>query len=870
MSDQQTPLMRQFWDAKASHPDAILFFRCGDFYEMFHQDAQIAAEELEITLTARGEDANGPIPLAGVPYHAYRGYAARLLKKGYKVAICEQIEDPKQAKGIVKRAVTHVLTPGTVLDDTFLEGGAFNYLLCLRSDGDGWAAAYCDVSAGEVHGLVVYGAGAAERIVEELVKVGPAEVIGPSDMKDGPMGRLVADTLGLATGAVTFDDEAVAPHRRGAEPFYPDRVVGSDVKREPLLEKTLASLAGYVARNQDEPFGHFKGVAVHDVANHMGLDPSTVRNLELLRTMMGNDRTGSLLGVLDKTVTAMGARLLKYWILHPLTDRSAIEGRLDRLERLKSDLTAREAIRGLLRHVYDIPRIVGRVSTRRANGRDLVALRDSLGRVPEIAELCRAASVDELAEGLDSFGELHAKLIGSLHDEPPLTILDGDLIKIGYDEELDRLRGLATHARDWLDDFQTAERERTGIKSLKVRYNKVFGYYIEITRTNLGLVPEDYQRKQTLANCERFVTEDLKVKEKEILSADERSRSLEYEIFCRIRDDVATWTLRLQEAAGRLAELDVLCSLAEVCEERGYVRPTFSDDGTMLVRDGRHPVVELLASSGGFVPNDVNLGSATRQVVILTGPNMSGKSTYLRQTALIVLMAQMGCFVPAAEVRMPVVDKIFTRVGAGDDLSRGQSTFMVEMKETAHILRHATPNSLVILDEVGRGTSTYDGLSLAWAIVEYLSQVPERKAKTLFATHYHELTEMADIFGGIVNLSVLVEGRGDDVVFLHRIVDGCAGRSYGIHVAKLAGFPQRVLDKANEVLYQLEQDEQRDIERNKLRQSSKHRREKEAVQLSLFAMPERSPVLDELRRQDVDRLTPLDALNLVARWRKMV
>ena len=835
----------------------------------FSKTLRLRLRELEITLTARGEDENGPIPLAGVPYHAYKGYASKLLKKGYKVAICEQIEDPKKAKGIVKRAVTHVLTPGTVLDDGYLDDGQFNYLLCLRTDGDGWAAAYCDVSAGEAHAICAYGAGAAERVIEEVVKIGPAELIGSEALANSPIIGQLLDSLGLAEGAVTFSDEQVQPHRRGAEPFYPHRDVSPAVKREPLLEKTLASLAGYVARNQEEPFEHFKGVVIHDLASHMGLDPATVRNLELLRTIMGGDRKGSLLSILDKTVTAMGSRLLKYWLLHPLTDRKLIEERQERLSKLISNVGSREGLRDLLRYVYDIPRIVGRISTKRANGRDLVALLSSLRRVPEIANLCQEASVADMADGFSAFDELLERLESTLGEAPPIGIQDGGLIKEGFSEELDRLKKMATNARDWLEDFQQQERDRTGIKSLKVRYNKVFGYYIEVTKTNLQLVPEDYQRKQTLVNAERFITEDLKVKEKEILSADERSKSLEYELFCQLRDDVSKWTLDLQEAAGRLAELDVICSLAEVCEQGQYVRPLFTDDMAIHIKAGRHPVVEHLGEAGQFVPNDVSL-DGNKQIVILTGPNMSGKSTYLRQTALIVLLAQLGSYVPAEEATLPIVDKIFTRVGAGDDLSRGESTFMVEMKETAHILKHATPRSLIILDEVGRGTSTYDGLSLAWAIVEYLNQIPERKAKTLFATHYHELTEMADIFSGIENFSVMVEERGDDVLFLHRIVKGSAGRSYGIHVAKLAGFPQRVLDKANEVLFQLEQDEQRDIERKKLRKTSKKRREREAVQLSLFPIPERSPILEELRRLHTDKMTPLDALNLLARWRKMV
>jgi DNA mismatch repair protein MutS len=860
--------MKQYTEIKEKHSDAILFYRLGDFYEMFHEDAQIASEELGITLTARGKDESGPIPLAGIPYHAYKGYAATLLSKGYKVAICEQIEDPRAAKGIVKRAVKYVLTPGTVLDDDFLSGENSNYILCLNSDGEGWAITYCDISAGDVHCMLLCGSRSLRQIIEEIRKINPAELLIPESIRNWPQIVDLVDQLEINLGLVTSDGDLLMPHQRGGALFFRDNKLSDEVKNEPLLCKTLAIMAGYISRMQDITFQHFNGVQMEDPDSNLGLDIFTIRNLELLSTIIGNNRHGSLIGVLDKTVTSMGKRLLKYRILHPLSDIAAISKRLDDIEALLSASIERDAIRELLKRVYDIPRIVSRVATGRANGRDLAALRSSLAQLPEAQSLCNKANLS--FEGLGNFDTLLELLKSSISDEPPILVTEGGIIAPGYSKDLDRLRNLHSNISQWMENFQNDERQRTGIKSLKVRFNKVFGYYIDVTKSNLSMVPDDYIRKQTLVSSERFVTDELRIKEKEILNADEEANKLEYEIFLSLRESVSKYVCELQEAAVSLASLDVLQSLALVSETNNYVRPTFNERGKLSVVSGRHPVVELLANSGGFVPNNVSFERDKRQLAILTGPNMSGKSTYLRQTALLVLMAQMGSFVPASEACLPIVDRIFTRVGAGDDLSRGESTFMVEMKETANILRNATSNSLVIFDEVGRGTSTYDGLSIAWAIVEYLNQSVDQKAMTLFATHYHELSEMADIYSGIVNLSVLVEEDGEEITFLHRIVEGCSGRSYGIHVARLAGFPQVVLDKANEVLNELERDEQRDIARKKLHQTSRDRKERESVQLSLFSAVEYSPVLEGIRDVDLNTITPLEALNLLSKWKKML
>ena len=859
--------MKQYTEIKEKHSDAILFYRLGDFYEMFHEDAQIASEELGITLTARGTDENGPIPLAGIPYHAYKGYASTLLAKGYKVAICEQIEDPRQAKGIVKRAVKYILTPGTVLDEGFLSTDNSNYILCLNSDSEGWSIAWCDISSGDVHAMYLCGASALEDILEEIRKVSPVEILVPQAVIGHSKVSSFLEQMGMNKGFVTCNDDLLVPHPRGGSLFFKGGKISEEVKGTPLLGKTLAIMAGYISRMQDMTFDHFNGVVIDDPRGHLGLDSFTVRNLELLSTMLGNQRQGSLIGVIDRTVTSMGRRLLRHWLLHPLCNVDEIESRYNCVESLVHSVTEREHIRELLKQVYDIPRIVGRIATGRANGRDLSSLRASLRQLPALKDLCVKANLAFALE-IEDFTELTSLLEESIADDPPVLITDGGVIRSGYSPELDRIRGLRDNASQWLEEFQEQERESTGIKSLKVRFNKVFGYYIDVTKTNLHLVPGHYVRKQTLVSSERFVTEALKAKEKEIFSADEVSNKLEYELFFHVRQKVSCFVYELQAVSVHLSILDVYQSMALIAETYNYVRPAFNDGQGLSISGGRHPVVENIGARGAFVPNDVLFKKNERQISILTGPNMSGKSTYLRQTALIVLMAQMGSFVPADSASLPVVDRIFTRVGAGDDLSRGESTFMVEMKETANILKNATAKSLVIFDEVGRGTSTYDGLSIAWAIVEHLNQDPDRKAMTLFATHYHELTEMGDIFPDIVNLSVLVDENGEEITFRHRIVEGCAGRSYGIHVARLAGFPQVVLDKANEVLCQLERDEQRDIARKKLHQSSRDRRDREAVQLSLFSIPEKSPVIEEMENLDLNNTTPMEALNLLVKWKK--
>ncbi|MBI4865883.1 MAG: DNA mismatch repair protein MutS [Candidatus Wallbacteria bacterium] len=849
-----TPLMEQYHRIKGQHRDCILFFRMGDFYEMFYDDAVTAARELEIVLTARGKDGGEPVPLAGIPYHAYKSYAARLLKKGFKVAICEQVSDPKLTKGIVERQVTNVLTPGTLLDESFLgETGGHNYLVALTCGAEHWGLAQADYSTGD---LAATTARDPERLYEEVLRLAPAEVLADTSLSGSPFVARLARALALPAGALNF--------RPFPMPVGPDAAAA-------LADSALAAISGYIAETQGRAAGHMKPPELYRLEEFLALDPATIRNLELVANMRSGEVAGSLLWALDRTATPMGRRLLREWVQHPLLDLSGIAARQRRVGALVESVHCRKELRSKLRGVADIPRLLARVASRQAGPRDLVALRRSLEAFPELKALMEESGLSDLSSRIGDFSALAAELARWLVDEPPLELSEGGVIRPGVDERLDHLRELFTGAKSYLARLEEAERQRTGIKSLKIRYNRVMGYYIEITRTNLESVPEDYRRKQTLSNGERFVTEELKRKEEEILTAEDKAASLEYELFCRLRDGLDEHRTRLQQAAGALAELDVYAGLAEVAELYRYVRPEFIEAPELTIEDGRHPVVERVLTGEPFVPNSVALVPEQSQTIILTGPNMAGKSTYLRQVALLVVMAQLGSYVPARSMRLGVVDKVFTRVGASDNLVFGESTFMVEMKETAYILQNATPRSLVILDEVGRGTATYDGLSLAWAIVEYLHTTPELAPKTLFATHYHELTELANLLPGVVNGCVMVEEVGEDIVFLHRIATGAADKSYGIQVARLAGLPAPVIERSKTILFELSVDEERDIERKRLAMSSKKKKaaEEDGQQLRLFVQ-DPSPVVEELRRLDVDRLTPLDALNLLARYKSMV
>ena len=881
MAEKVTPLMAQYTAIKAQHQDAILFFRMGDFYEMFHDDAKLAAEELKLVLTAREKAGGNPIPMAGVPHHAYKTYAARLLRKGYKVAVCEQVSEPTPGKGIVDREVTRVLTPGTVLEEDLLDEGAHNYLAALARDGETVALVRVDVSTGEAFASTARGPEAMQHLAEEVLRSRPAELLMAKELLGHREADRMVDELDLPAASLTLFERVSRPPAGALRAFF-GGAPPPEASVDPALGKALGMLHGYLSRTHGDFFQHFHRLEMAELETRMQLDPATVRNLELTETLIDRTREGSLLGVLDKASTSMGSRMLRAWLLHPLKDREALEARFDAVEALVRSLEARRELRQGLKRVYDIPRCLGRIGSGTPSPRDLVLLRSSLEAFPELQDAADRAGLGAQAQELLGLEDLFELLAEAVADDPPASLAEGGVLRTGYSDELDELRGLSTSAKDWIERLQASESERTGIKSLKIRYNKVFGYYIEVTRSNLHLVPEDYERKQTLVNAERFVTPGLKKKEAEILGADEKARALEAELFRDLRERIAERFPELQAAARAAARLDVFCTLAQVAEERGYVRPALTDDVRFEVEDGRHPVVEALAPSGEFVPNSLALDPvAATSLVLLTGPNMSGKSTFLRQTALIQLMAQVGSFVPASRARLGMVDRIFTRVGASDDLSRGESTFMVEMRETAFILGCVTPRSLVILDEIGRGTATYDGLSIAWAIVEHLAAGEGEKPKVLFATHYHELTSLADQHRAISNLSVAVEEEGEDILFLHRVQPGPADKSYGIHVARLAGFPVEVVQRARVLLEDLE----RDAGKQALRREVPVRRRPVAptaptpapapprpepvTQLTLFrAGPD--PVVDELRRLDLMNLTPLQALQELARLKGML
>lgn len=876
VTDDLTPMLKQYYEVKRDCGDALVLFRLGDFFELFGEDAQVASRILEITLTGRDAGRQGRIPMCGVPYHAVQGYAARLVAAGYRVALCDQMEDPKQAKGIVKRAVTRIITPGTAFEldagDTL---GRHRYLAAVVRRANAWGLAYVDAATGEFAATEVRGEGADVRMRLELRRLDPAELLVPVDPRDGDEdGRtLKGEYARLAwpegDGPVVtgFSENSFGADNAGRllrEHFGTVSLAGFGCEGLALATGAAGAVLAYLQATQRAALEHLTRLVTYSVEENMVLDPATRRSLELTEAQRDGGKRGSLLGVLDRCVTAMGSRLLRDWLQRPLKDVERINQRLDAVEELVADASRRRELRRQLEKVYDLERLVGRVGLGVANGRDLLALGRSLAAVPAVKQGCQECGsrlLQEAGESLDPLGELTGLLERALVDEPPVGLKEGGMIREGYSQELDSLREAATRGKDWIAAQEAAEREATGIKSLKVGFNKVFGYYIEVTRPNLALVPERYERKQTLVNAERFVTPELKEYEALVLGAEEKMAALEYELFLELRAAVAKEAARLQATARLLGMVDVLASLAEVAVEGNYCRPQVTDGEALRIVEGRHPVVERNLPSGAFVPNDAHLDPKHR-FLLVTGPNMAGKSTYLRQVALIVLLAQMGSFVPARAAEIGVVDRVFTRVGAADDLAGGQSTFMVEMTEVANILHHATKRSLIILDEVGRGTSTFDGLAIAWAVTEYIHDVSRLGAKTLFATHYHELTRLDRELEGLVNVSVAVQRDGEDVIFLRRIVPGGADESYGIEVAKLAGLPGGVLKRAREVLGELD--------RAGAAPPSPRRRvaaQPPAVaggQLGLFAAGVEYDLLRRLAGLDITALTPLQALNLLA------
>lgn len=864
-----TPAMRQYTEQKASVPDAILLFRMGDFYELFYEDAKTASRVLGLTLTSRSKGEN-PVPLAGVPYHAVESYLAKLVQAGYKVAISEQVEDPRQAKGVVKREIVRIVTPGTLTDQSMLLEREDNFLACVYIENEQSAGlAWVELSTGLFETLQV----APRFLLDELVRLRPAELLVPdSDIDAGSTGRqmrhiaeqyeqIVGGSVGRRAGYL-FDTVQARQTLTGHFGVQTMEGFGYDRLDAPLV--AAAVIVHYLQETQKTALRHIRSVRPVRRGRLLHIDQTTLRSLEVERTLRTGSRDGALLGAIDQTTTAMGARMLRNWLLYPLTDRNAIEDRQDAIAALVGEKRIVRESRGILKSLGDIERITSRVAVGRASPRDVLGLGQSLASLPNVARtlepLCtEGALLAHLAEQLDGLEQLADDILTAVNDNPPLTVREGGIFRTGYHEQLDHLLSIGRDGQSWLADYQARQIERTGISSLKVGFNKVFGYYIEISNTYRDQAPDDYVRKQTIKNAERYITDELKHYESEVLTAEERAKELEYDLFEQLRNHVAEHIELLQRCSRALATIDVLASLAYVASMRGYVRPELADEPVLDIRDGRHPVLDVTLAEK-FVPNDVTLHADNKRMMIITGPNMAGKSTYIRQVALLVLLAQTGSFIPARSARIGVTDRVFTRVGAADELARGQSTFMVEMTETANILNNATARSLVILDEIGRGTSTFDGLALAWAITEYL--VAHIGCRALFATHYHELTELADMMDGVTNANVAVREWQDQIVFLHKILDGGTDKSYGVHVARLAGVPMEVLARARKILVELQGNFEREVHLPTLAGGAAGLGDP-----TLFDDPSQR-VLDELRVADVNNLTPMQALDLLKRWQE--
>ena len=870
MSNELTPMMKQYMQTKEEYKDCILFYRLGDFYEMFFDDALTASKELEITLTGKNCGLEERAPMCGIPYHAVDSYLNRLVSKGYKVAICEQVEDPKTAKGIVKREVIRVVTPGTNLDTQGLDETKNNYIMCIVYMADRYGLSVADVTTGE---YLVTELDSQTKLMDELYKFMPSEIVCNEAFY---MSGLDLDDLKNRLHMAIYSLEA----------WYFDDALCRETLQEHFKVASLegiglsdcecgmiasGALLKYLEETQKNSLSHMSRLTRYATGNYMVLDSATRRNLELVETLREKQKRGSLLWVLDKTKTAMGARTLRKYVEQPLIDKKSIVKRLDAVAELKDNAICREEIREYLNPVYDLERLVGKITYQSANPRDLIAFQSSLSMLPSVKCILKDMESDllkEIYEELDPLEEL-CDLVGrAIQEEPPLAMKEGGIIKDGYNEEVDRLRKAKSEGKNWLADLETKEREKTGIKNLRIRYNKVFGYYLEVTNSFKDLVPDYYTRKQTLANAERYIIPELKELEDTILGAEDKLCALEYELYCEVRNIIAAELTRIQRTAKAVAKLDVIASLALVAERNNYVRPKINEKGVIDIRDGRHPVVEKMIPNDMFIANDTSLDDKKQRISIITGPNMAGKSTYMRQAALIVLMAQLGSFVPASSANIGLVDRIFTRVGASDDLASGQSTFMVEMNEVANILRNATSKSLLILDEIGRGTSTFDGLSIAWAVVEYISNSKLLGAKTLFATHYHELTELEGKISNVNNYCIAVKEKGDDIVFLRKIVKGGADKSYGIQVAKLAGVPDPVINRAKEIVEELVTADITGKVKDIAVQGSETKKktqkkldEVDLTQLSLFDTVKDDDVLNELKELDISHMTPMDAMN---------
>ena len=860
-----SPMMQHYLATKSQYKDCILFYRLGDFYEMFFDDAITTSRELELTLTGKDCGQEERAPMCGIPYHAAENYISKLISKGYKVAICEQLEDPKLAKGIVKRDVIRVVTPGTVMESNLLEEKKNNYIMSIYKSGIFYGVTVCDISTGDFRTTQIKDRNNFAMLLDEISRYSPAEIIvNPMMAECTEEIDRIRERFEIYVTKLE-ESEFLGDYKVIDERYHLQDDNGEfveTIKDKGLCVASTSGLIKYLLDTQKNSLDHINTLKIYSTTKYMSLDINARRNLEITEKLRDKSKKGTLLWVLDKTSTAMGGRLLRRWLSDPLIDSKQINSRLDAVEELKNDLILKGDIIDLLKGVYDIERLAGKISYGSVNARELISLKNSVRQLPEIKKILsrtKSKMLVDLYESLDTLDDVYELIEKTIVDEPPISVKEGGLIKLGFDEEIDKLKTATTQGKNWLIELETREREATGIKGLKVGFNKVFGYYIEVTKSNINMVPDRYIRKQTLTTGERYITEELKNLENQILGAEEKVVNLEYNAFVQVRDQIEKQILRVQKSASIVSSLDVLCSFATVADEQNYVKPIIDNEGIIDIKDGRHPVIEKILPSGSFVQNDTYLDKKDNRLSIITGPNMAGKSTYMRQVALITLMAQCGCFVPASYAKIGVVDKIFTRVGASDDLSMGQSTFMVEMMEVATILKEATSNSLVILDEIGRGTSTYDGLSIAWAVAEYISDSEKCGAKTLFATHYHELTKLEEKLEGVKNYSIAVKEKGEDVIFLRKIVPGGTDESYGVHVAKLAGVPQVVTKRANEILRSLER---KSVLGEKVQE--KENKQVASGQLDLYNY-KLAEIAHEIDKINIDELTPIQALNEIVK-----
>lgn len=863
-----SPMMEQYVATKEKYKDCILFYRLGDFYEMFFDDAILASKELEITLTGKDCGMEERAPMCGIPFHAADTYINQLVKKGYKVAIGEQVEDPKLAKGLVKREVIRIVTPGTNLSSESLEESKNNYLMCISYVGKNYGISVTDLSTGVFKTCQIQ---QAEKVVDEINKFQPSEVLYQAGVEQVEEIHAVCERLQVShTEAPDYYFNLETDEETLKRQFHINSIEGLGLKDSPACVASCGALMQYLHETQMSSLSHINHIETYSVDSFMILDSATRRNLELTETLRDKQKRGSLLWVLDKTKTAMGARKLREFVEQPLLYKDAIEKRLDAIEAINKELIVREELREYLNTIYDLERLLTRIALKTANPRDLLAFKTSIQYLPDIYNLLRelpCERINEIYEDYDSLEDLYDLLEQAIVEEPPVSIKEGGIFKQGYRDEIDELRLAKTECKTWLADLESKEREKTGIKGLKIKYNKVFDYYFEVTNSFKSLVPDYFIRKQTLVNAERFTTDELNTLSGKILGAEDKLYALEYDCYVELREKLAAALVRVQKMAGYIAELDALCSLAYVADKNNYVRPSLNTDGVIDIKGGRHPVVEKMLANDSFVENDTYLNNAESRISIITGPNMAGKSTYMRQTALITLMAQIGSFVPAESANIGLCDQIFTRVGASDDLASGQSTFMIEMNEVANILRNATKDSLLILDEIGRGTSTFDGLSIAWAVVEYIADPNILGAKTLFATHYHELTELEGKLSSVNNFCIAVQEEGDDIVFLRKIIKGGADRSYGIQVARLAGVPEPVLKRAREICNELIDSDittkVKDIDIKPAlseQPKKKETRSSDYEQLSLFSSPVEMTIANELKTMDLNNMTPIKAM----------